>query len=71
MKIIKRNGSEVEFDISKIENAITAANAEVPAAQRLTDRQISYASRTSPTPAPKRAMPSPSRKSRTSSKTRS
>ena len=44
MKIIKRNGSEVEFDISKIENAITAANAEVPAAQRLTDRQISYAS---------------------------
>ncbi len=26
-----RNGSEVEFDISKIENAITAANAEVPA----------------------------------------
>ena len=43
MKIIKRNGSEVEFDISKIENAITAANAEVPAAQRLTDRQISYA----------------------------
>ena len=44
MKIIKRNGSEVEFDISKIENAITAANAEVPVAQRLTDRQISYAS---------------------------
>ena len=44
MKIIKRNGSEAEFDISKIENAITAANAEVPAAQRLTDRQISYAS---------------------------
>ena len=31
MKIIKRNGSEVAFDISKIENAIRAANAEVPA----------------------------------------
>ena len=29
MKVIKRNGSEVEFDISKIHNAITKANASV------------------------------------------
>ena len=30
MKIIKRNGSEVTFDLDKIVNAIKAANAEVP-----------------------------------------
>ena len=29
MKIIKRNGMEVQFDPSKIVNAITAANNEV------------------------------------------
>ena len=28
MKIIKRNGSEVTFDVDKIENAIAKANAE-------------------------------------------
>ena len=44
MKIIKRNGSEVQFDLSKIENAIKAANAEVPANERLTDREVRFAS---------------------------
>ncbi len=43
MKIIKRNGSEVQFDLSKIRNAIKAANAEVPADDRLTDREIEFA----------------------------
>ncbi|WP_455137413.1 anaerobic ribonucleoside-triphosphate reductase [Thermophilibacter sp.] len=44
MKIIKRNGSEVTFDVSKIENAIRAANGEVPESERLTDREIKFAS---------------------------
>lgn len=44
MKIIKRNGSEVTFDVIKIENAIRAANLEVPAAERLTDREIKFSS---------------------------
>ena len=44
MKIIKRNGSEVTFDISKIENAIRAANEEVAAPERLTEREIKFAS---------------------------
>ncbi len=44
MKIIKRNGSEVLFDISKIQNAIAAANEEVEPGQRLSQRQIVYAS---------------------------
>ena len=44
MKIIKRNGSEVTFDISKIENAIRAANSEVPAEERLTEREVKFAS---------------------------
>ena len=44
MKIIKRNGSEVAFDISKIENAIRAANAEVPQSERLTEREVKFAS---------------------------
>ena len=44
MKIIKRNGSEVPFDINKIENAIRKANAEVPEDERLTERQVVYAS---------------------------
>ena len=43
MKIIKRNGSEVTFDVTKIENAIKAANKEVPAAERLTPREIRFA----------------------------
>lgn len=43
MKIIKRSGSEVTFDIDKIVNAIRAANLEVEEGSRLTDRQVIYA----------------------------
>ena len=44
MKIIKRNGSEVSFDTAKIENAIRAANNEVGEEQRLSEREITFAS---------------------------
>ena len=40
MKIIKRNGSEAVFDITKIISAITKANKVVPEAQRLTKQEI-------------------------------
>ena len=40
MKIIKRNGSETVFDISKIVNAITKANENVEEEARLTVLQI-------------------------------
>ena len=40
MKIIKRSGTEVTFDIDKIVNAIRAANLEVEEGSRLTDRQV-------------------------------
>ena len=50
MKIIKRNGSEVTFDISKIENAIRAANREVPESERLTEREVKFAARSSSPP---------------------
>ena len=40
MKIIKRNGSEAVFDISKIIAAITKANNVVDSTQRLTKEQI-------------------------------
>ena len=43
MKIIKRSGSEVTFDISKIVNAIKGANGEVAPEERLTDDQIALA----------------------------
>ena len=43
MKIIKRSGTEVVFDIDKIVNAIRAANLEVEESSRLTDRQVVYA----------------------------
>ena len=43
MKIIKRNGSEVTFDVQKIENAIAAANLEVPEDERLSERSIKFA----------------------------
>ena len=43
MKIIKRSGSEVNFDIQKIVDAIKGANSEVKEAERLTDRQVVYA----------------------------
>ncbi len=44
MKIIKRSGTEVTFDIDKIVNAIRAANREVKESDRLTERQVIYAS---------------------------
>ena len=40
MKIIKRNGSEVDFDLTKITNAISKANAAVLPTHRLTPEQI-------------------------------
>ena len=40
MKIIKRNGAEMEFDIKKIENAISKANMSVEEASRMTPLQI-------------------------------
>lgn len=43
MKIIKRNGSEVPFDINKITAAIAKANGEVAEDARLTERDIMYA----------------------------
>ena len=43
MKIIKRSGSEVTFDLQKIINAINGANSEVKNGERLTDRQVRYA----------------------------
>ena len=39
MKIIKRSGSEVEFDISKILTAINKANREVEEVDRLTQAE--------------------------------
>lgn len=41
MKIIKRSGTEVQFDITKIVNAITKANMAVLPGHRLTEEQIS------------------------------
>ena len=43
LKIIKRSGSEVTFDLQKIINAINGANSEVKSGERLTDRQVRYA----------------------------
>ncbi len=43
MKIIKRDGSEAVFDLSKIANAIKGASDELPENERLTARQIDYA----------------------------
>ncbi len=40
MKIIKRNGSEMVFDIAKIENAISKANMSVEEQDRMTPLQI-------------------------------
>jgi len=39
MKIIKRSGTEVEFDISKIVAAVAKANKEVVEKDRLTNEQ--------------------------------
>ena len=38
--VIKRNGEEVEFDLSKIINAIRKANEEVDKLHRMNDYQI-------------------------------
>ena len=43
MKIIKRSGSEVTFDIQKIVNAITAANNDAAPHERLTEDQNALA----------------------------
>lgn len=43
MRIIKRNGSEVQFDVTKIENAIAAANKEVDEELRLNKREVLFA----------------------------
>ena len=40
MKIIKRNGEEAVFDISKIATAITMANNQVPLNEQLSREQI-------------------------------
>ena len=40
MKVIKRNGVEVDFDADKIKKAISKANAEVSAIERLSDSEI-------------------------------
>ena len=40
MKIIKRSGSEVTFDISKIMAAVSKANMEVVHSERLSEEQI-------------------------------
>jgi len=40
MKVIKRNGSEVTFDVTKIVSAIAKANGEVVQENRLTQAQI-------------------------------
>lgn len=41
MKVIKRNGSEVDFDIQKIVDAISSANGEVVDRFKISDREIS------------------------------
>ncbi|WP_303921528.1 anaerobic ribonucleoside-triphosphate reductase [Treponema berlinense] len=40
MKIIKRNGVEVVFDLKKIVTAVSKANAEVPLSDQLSEEQI-------------------------------
>ncbi len=39
-KVIKRNGEEVNFDLTKIENAINEANAEVDNIYKMNEYQI-------------------------------
>ena len=40
MKIIKRNKTEVDFDITKIVNAVTKANNAAKESDRMTQKQI-------------------------------
>ena len=70
MKIIKRDGSEVTFDITKIANAIKAASDESPESERLTPRQIDYAAHNVADSAKKLAIRFPLRKFRTWWKTK-
>ena len=39
-RVIKRNGEEVAFDLSKIENAIKKANHEVDKVHQMSEYQI-------------------------------
>ena len=45
MKIIKRSGMEVEFDLSKITNAVRKANASVVDSEKISEEQIQEISR--------------------------
>lgn len=40
MKVIKRDGREVDFDVEKIYNAISKANAEVDESKRLSEAEV-------------------------------
>ena len=72
MKIIKRSGSEVTFDINKIVNAIKGANGDVVPEERLTEDQIALAAHSVEwLLQPLRAIPCPWKRSRTWSRTRS
>ena len=42
-QVVKRDGCIVSFDLSKIVNAIAAANKEVPSDERLKEREIKFA----------------------------
>ena len=50
-RVIKRNGTEVSFDIEKIINAITAANNEVKPIHRMNEPSSWDYRRTPPCPA--------------------
>lgn len=71
MKIIKRSGSEVTFDIQKIVNAITAANNDAAPHERLTEDQIALAAHSVEWLCGVPAIPCRSRKSKTWSRTKS
>ena len=57
MKIIKRNGAEATFDISKIIMAVTKANAAVEEGARMTPRQIQRIAEMRWGPVPERSLP--------------
>lgn len=44
MKVIKRNGSEVDFDLQKVIDAISSANGEIESRNRIDDQEISIIS---------------------------
>ena len=43
MKIIKRSGAEVDYDITKIIAAVQKANESVPVSERMTKEQMRFA----------------------------